>query len=96
MAKLPEDLKDYRAPRPRVLRRAITWACAGALLLLTAHAAIATGRALVAVLLETSSRPASLAECERTLPGKQYVATISVQDRTGEPWHRRTCYFRKP
>ena len=44
------------------------------------------------LLLENSSRPATLGECQRRHPSMgRPQATISYQQRSGEPWHHRTC-----
>ena len=47
------------------------------------------------VLLENSAQPATPDECQRARPGlgRPYF-TVSHQQRTNEPWHHRTCYFR--
>lgn len=46
------------------------------------------------VLLETSSEPATLDECQRTHPARgRPISCISKQDRSGEPWHHRVCIY---
>ena len=48
------------------------------------------------LILENSSKPASLGECAAARPdlGKP-LWTISKQNRSDEPWYQRTCYWRK-
>ena len=98
-----EDLKNYRAPRrspwPSILGAALAVSILGVLGPLDYADAIereAEGKLLRVelVLLEDSGRPADLDECQRAQPKRPRPrATISVQDRTGEPWIRRTCFF---
>lgn len=51
-------------------------------------------RASYALLLDTSSRPATLDECQRAAPEKGRPArVVSQQHRTNEAWQKRTCGY---
>lgn len=49
----------------------------------------------IVVLLETSMLPATFDECAKARPdlGRPDRVT-SKQQRSNEPWHHRTCYWR--
>lgn len=90
--RLPEDLKLFRAPRRPIFPRLVAWAAFLTFVFLSCHAGAAWFRGVKPYLLGNSGSPASLGECDRTFPARECLATISLQHRTNEPWHHRTCW----
>ena len=93
--------KSWLRPTKSMLRNlvALLWDMLIVALLVLAAAAIishneARAGADFRVLLEPSSEPATLNECQRERPDLgRPVGSISFQHRSNEPWFRRICIY---
>lgn len=89
------DLKNLR----RKHRIPLGWKILAWLLLCYAVAGtvdFAAAKVSHRILLETSSQPATLDECQRSFPGRgRPREVISLQNGADSPWHHRTCFFDK-
>ena len=100
---LPRDYSDksWLRPTPSMFRRLLqiaadTLTLAAFLFLLAWAISANEARASQSfrLLLEASSQPATLDECQRAAPHRgRPVHVVSFQSATGH-WHRRTCTWR--